>query len=81
MDISGVALKLLEQAQDYHAIKIEALTTEERQRNPKGNPKSLLDFARRWPCPERKALNSMENLLRTIELRTTQGQSIIKSYK
>ena len=81
LDISGIALKLLEEAQDYHAIKIEALTTEERKTNPTGNPKTILDFAKRWPCKELTVLESMKNLARTIELRVTCCQSIIKGLR
>jgi len=76
-DISGVALRLQEEAAEHHQNKvIEILAT-----YPEGgNPKTKLDAAKRTPCNELTVYDSMQNLNNTISFRTGQIQSIIKNY-
>ena len=79
-DISGIALKLFEEATEYHNIKVKEITDNLVVVDPTGNKKTQLDYAKNYPCDELTVLNKIKTLNSTIQLRTLQGQSLIKFY-
>jgi hypothetical protein len=71
------ALRLLEEAQEWHYMAVERILS---GYPAGGNPKTRLDAAKGTPCPELTFLRAIQSLNKTIEVKTGQAQSIIKSY-
>ena len=80
LDISGVALKLQEECSEWHTLKILEICNQLKKEFPNGNAKTQLDTAKAYPCNELTLLQRIKAMNKTIELKTTQIQSLIKYY-
>jgi hypothetical protein len=80
LDISGVALRLLEEAEAYHLEAVNIMLNELTPEEKSGNKKTLIDAMKKMPCGQLTILNSMAKLNDTISLRVTIAQSLIKFY-
>lgn len=77
-DLGGWALELQEEARNYYLIKLAELTAAELEEKPNVAKKTTLDYCKNLPCEEKKAVDMIDRIVRTFELRAIWCQSLNK---